>query len=50
MNNDRVQRSRYPRFKMSIIFFGAHIVSDVYLGILLTKPQSEDPLLGDTAE
>jgi hypothetical protein len=37
----------FPRFKASIIFIGAHIVSDVYLGILLTKQKSRDPLLGE---
>jgi len=39
----------YPRFRLSIIFIGAHIVSDVYLGILLTKHQAQAtaPLLDD---
>lgn len=33
--------AEYPRFKVSIMFVSAHIVSDVYLGILLTKQAAQ---------
>ena len=34
----------FPRFRVSIVLIGAHIVSDVYLGILLTKQQTSTPI------